>query len=272
MSTEAEVLRSVAHHRYLSGAQVRAIHFADASSPRVAEVQASRALNALRSAGLVESAGARGPSRRGEKIWFATRAGLQAAGVTRPYQPTKEKALALQEHSLAVNEVGLAFLEAARARGDDFGPLGWEHEIPLSRAGANLVVADALLSYVGRNLFAGDSGQYGVTAIVELESGAHSDHQVVAKLQGFAQVQAQPALWASRFAHGWPTLLMVFASPAGAAQIARVCTLWPGGLPVLFATLADLRTRGPFAAIWRDRDRSEGLDWLGEPECSTLAP
>ena len=35
----------------------------------------------------------------------------------------------LREHTLAVNEVGLVFVSAARARGDECGPNDWDNEV-----------------------------------------------------------------------------------------------------------------------------------------------
>jgi hypothetical protein len=57
----------------------------------------------------------------------------------------------LWRHTLAVNEVGITFLRAARARGDEFGPLSWRHEVAHRlgppRRGRRLLVADALITY-----------------------------------------------------------------------------------------------------------------------------
>ena len=35
----------------------------------------------------------------------------------------------LQQHTLGVNDVGTAFVKAARARGDECDPFSWRHEI-----------------------------------------------------------------------------------------------------------------------------------------------
>lgn len=35
----------------------------------------------------------------------------------------------LQAHTLAVNDAAICFIEAARGRGDEFGPFAWRHEI-----------------------------------------------------------------------------------------------------------------------------------------------
>lgn len=56
-------------------------------------------------------------------------------------------------HTLAVNDVGIAFVNAARERGDECGPLAWRHEIayPITarrnRRPGDIVIADALLTY-----------------------------------------------------------------------------------------------------------------------------
>lgn len=58
----------------------------------------------------------------------------------------------LQAHTLAVNELGLCFLRAARERGDEFSPRSWRHEVahgpaPGMRRG-ELLIADAVFAYM----------------------------------------------------------------------------------------------------------------------------
>ena len=66
----------------------------------------------------------------------------------------RHAASALSAHTLAVNEVGVAFVAAARKRGDEFGPLAWRHEVahPIGTATVGrrkeLVIADAVLTYL----------------------------------------------------------------------------------------------------------------------------
>ena len=93
-------------------------------------------------------------------LWFATEAGIDAVAppgrlrTARPPLLDEQVRGVLSAHTLAVNEAAIAFLRAARERGEEFGPLSWRHEVahPL-RPGARgrrarAVIADALLTYL----------------------------------------------------------------------------------------------------------------------------
>ncbi len=93
-------------------------------------------------------------------LWFLTELGTEAIELipSRPERRRKQITHAqatgpLRHHALAVNEVGLAFVRAARARGDECGPLAWRHEIahPIGpapgRRTPEQLIADALLTY-----------------------------------------------------------------------------------------------------------------------------
>jgi len=145
-----EVIASIGEHRVLSTAQVRAIHFSDRSARRSQQVLAY-----LERAGLIAYVEARRAPRR---LWFLTERGanlaLDAGGERRLKVLAPEQAAGpLRAHTLAVNEVGISFLRAARERGDEFGPLSWRHEVahPLNRGrgrARRMLIADAVLSYV----------------------------------------------------------------------------------------------------------------------------
>ena len=147
-----EIVASLAVHRALSTRQVRDVHM-----PGAGVRWSQRVLARLAAAGLADHTRATRPSRR---LWFATDEGIRVAveaGVLprAPRQTTAQDARGpLQAHTAAVNEAGIAFLRAARERGEDFGPLAWRHEVahPL-RPGARgrrarWLIADALLTYL----------------------------------------------------------------------------------------------------------------------------
>ena len=145
------MLASLGEHRVLSTAQVRAIHFPDRSLRRAQQVLAY-----LQRAGLVAYVEARRAPRR---LWFLTERGADCvvdAGEVerRPKVLAPEQAAGpLRAHTLGVNEVGISFLQAARERGDEFGPLSWRHEVahPLNRGRGRArrsLIADAVLNYV----------------------------------------------------------------------------------------------------------------------------
>ncbi|HWA53534.1 MAG TPA: replication-relaxation family protein, partial [Solirubrobacterales bacterium] len=113
-----ELLASLAQHRVLSTPQVREVHFPD-RSPRWARM----ALAPLADAGLaafVVGGGVAGAPRR---LWYATERGARAAldaglleEMPRPID-ADSAAGPLQRHTLAVNDVAICFLRAARERG-----------------------------------------------------------------------------------------------------------------------------------------------------------
>src|SRR5512135_2163328 len=149
--TASEVVASLVQHRLLSTAQVRAIHF---PSNRMRWTQS--VLARLRDAGLVECVQ---PPRGGRRLWFATERGVRMASGAHALEATprplevREVAGQLQAHTIAVNDAGICFLEAARERGDEFGPLAWRHEVahPLSRGRGRrrrMLIADAVLTYL----------------------------------------------------------------------------------------------------------------------------
>ena len=138
-----EMLASLGEHRILSTAQVHAIHFPD-RSPR----RALQALCDLERAELIAWVEARRAPRR---RWFLTERGAELAlnageMVDRPKILSPEQAAGpLAAHTLDVNEVGISFLQAARERDEEFGPLSWRHEVAHSlnrgrgRAGRKLI-------------------------------------------------------------------------------------------------------------------------------------
>ena len=125
----------------------------------------------------------------------------------------------------AVNDVGVAFVRAARERGDECGPESWRHEIahPISpargRRPAELAVADALLTY----LQTGEDGSLALhQRFIELDRGtARPAEQLAAKITrytrlryytpagGSADEPAEP-LWRNYY-RSWPHLLIVLA-------------------------------------------------------------
>ncbi|EHN10908.1 hypothetical protein PAI11_22180 [Patulibacter medicamentivorans] len=138
-------------HRLLSTAQVHELHTPDTSLR-----WCQRLLFDTEQAGLTESV--RRPG--GEKLHFLTARGADAVetipsrGELRRKLVRREQAAGpLQQHTLAVNDVGLAFVRNARRHDDDCPPLAWRHEIahPIGggaqRGKGELLIADAVLTY-----------------------------------------------------------------------------------------------------------------------------
>src|ERR1700709_2417026 len=110
----------------------------------------------LRRVGLAESTSL--PGRR--LLWHLTERGVDAAGTIPSRAETRRKVIApeqaagpLQKHTIAVNDVGIAFVRAARERGDECGPFDWLHEVahslgpPPGRRTPEQLISDAVLTY-----------------------------------------------------------------------------------------------------------------------------
>jgi hypothetical protein len=185
--TAGEVVASLAQHRVLCTAQVRAIHFPDS---RIRWTQS--VLARLRDAGLVESVQ---PPRTGRRLWFATERGVRMAREAHALEATprplegSEVAGQLQAHTLAVNDAGICFLRAARERDDEFGPLSWRHEVahPLSRGRGRrrrTLIADAVLTYLR-----GEGGRVALEQrFLELDRATLSVDRLVAELAAYAEL------------------------------------------------------------------------------------
>lgn len=280
-SSTVEIVASLALHRALSAAQVRAIHL-----PEARERWCQRVLARIAAAGLIDHARAVGSPQR---LWFATEAGARAALAAgalarRPRLPSASEVVGpLQAHTVAVNEAAIRFLADARERGDEFGPLAWRHEVahPL-RPGARgrrarAVIADALLTY----LRVTDEEVFVEQRFLELDRATLPVDGMVTELARYGELfraageDGEP-LWRSRYP-AFPAVLCVLAGGGREALERRRETALAllGTDPQLARTpevairvclLEDLLAAGPFAPIFCEpRDPERAVDWLGEP-------
>jgi hypothetical protein len=279
------VLAGLYQHRLLTTHQVRALF-----TPAAGQRWTRKVLAGLAQRGLVDRV--RGPGTL--SCWYLTDTGADAVEDTGPRSeqrrriPTRAQAEGLlKRHTLAVNDVGIAFVRAARQRGDECSPDSWRHEIahPIShgsvRRPPQLVVADALLTYLQTE--EGD-GLVMHQRFVEVDRGTERPaDQLAGKLARYTRLRtytpasdddAEP-LWRNYY-RAWPHVLIVLAdqSPARVAQrIARVLALYESdptkgqrrAIPFSFVTLANLTTHGPFAQIFTSPTHAQPVDWLGRP-------
>lgn len=274
-----EVVASLAQHRVLCIAQVRAVHFPD---NRIRWTQS--VLARLREAGLVESVQ---PPRSGRRLWFATERGVRVAraahaleAAPRPLEGS-EVAGQLQAHTLAVNDAGICFLRAARERGDEFGPLSWRHEVAhrLSRGRGRrrrTLIADAVLTYLR-----GEGGRVALEQrFLELDRATLSVDRLVVELAGYADLyraeggDGEPA-WRA-FYPRFPVVHCVLAgAPRAALERRRKSVIaLLRSTPRMAQTpevrtsiclLEDLQAHGPFEPIFVEvRDPDKQVDWLGK--------
>jgi hypothetical protein len=292
------VMESLYQHRLLTTEQLRVLHTPDATAGWM-----RRVLRSLAARGLLDRV--RGPATR--SLWYLTELGAETIGAAgtlaeprRRLTTSAHAAGPLRTHTLAVNDVGIAFVCAARERGDECGADSWRHEIahPISRSrgrrAAELVVADALLTY----LQIGEGG--GLTLhqrFVELDRGtARPAEQLASKITRYARLRHYAAapvstgslarpLWRSYY-RSFPQLLIVFADQSRErirARIQRTLALHGSdpalgdtadaserradSVPVSFVALEDLVARGPFAPVFLFAGHpGEPVDWLGQPQ------
>jgi hypothetical protein len=288
-----QVLESLHQHRLLSARQVHALHTPTASQRWTQSLLAE--LHAHGLARFVRSDGAR-------KLWYVTDAGADAIEQLPGRPETRRKVIApaqaagpLRQHTLAVNDAGLAWATAARDRGDDCGPFGWRHEIahPIGalpgRRRSELLIADALLTYLHTST---DGDATLQRRFLEVDRATVPLPALVAKLGRYARLhdyapdptsgQPRQAAWRSEYP-AFPAVHVLLAGDPREAlqrrleQTIALAHAEPAlqaatGLVVSFALLEDLTTDGPFEHIFVAlNDPSQLVDWLGHPAPTTPA-
>jgi Replication-relaxation len=276
--TGIEIVASLAQHRVLSAAQVRAIHL-----PASGERWAQRVLVRLNDAGL---AGYVCSPRSHRRLWHVTELGAAVAREAgaldgEPRLIGAEGAAGpLQAHTLAVNDTAICFLEAARERGDEFGPFSWRHEVshPLSRGRGRrrrALVADAVFTY----LLLDGEGVAIEQRFLELDRATLSVDRLAAELARYAELHrltgadGEP-LWRERYPVFPPVHCVLTGGRRAVLERRRATTLAMLGtyprftreseVAVSICLLEDLERQGPFAPIFRDAsDPARPVDWLG---------
>ncbi len=200
----------------------------------------------------------------------------------------------LREHTLAVNEVGLVFVSAARARGDECGPNDWDHEVAFrvtdrrapGLTGAELCVADAVLHYT--RCWA--NGQELLARFVEVDRCTETVAKLAQKLRVYVKLHGcQPKRASGPVPGGWrgqflvyPKILVVLCGRSAPAMARRRPTLlqlcaidpvmrraaWVAGdkdpVVVMVTTLPELVERGPFAPIFWTPGADIAVDVVGD--------
>jgi hypothetical protein len=286
-SIAGEVLQSLGRHRLLTARQVQVLHL-----PGISLRYTQRVLAELHKAGLID----RGHAAHGTALWFPTPEGqllLRSKGRldSQLHRSTLEQvAGASSAHTHALNETGIAFIKAARARGDECDAFSWRHEVahpltpPHRSRDRQWLIADALLSYL--EVQSRDSVLH--QRFIELHLATSPVEQLAAKLgkykllhhcSGPADQRGAPAElgWRSRY-RTFPQLLVVLAGQEPSAaqrRIGHILLLWRTDpatrdlepIPLHFVTLEQLTRDGPYAPIFTNADEPERpqKNWLGEP-------
>lgn len=276
------MLESLYQHRVLATRQLHQMH-----NPTTGLRWTHQVLQQLAQAGLTGWVRA---GRGGVRLHHLTAAGADAIELIpsraelRRRLITPAKAVGpLQAHTLAVNDTGIAFMNTARARGDECEPLAWRHEIAHPTGPARpgnrspLLIADALISYLQTG---GGKQLVFHSAFIELDRATQPVDALADKLARYATLHSYTPKGAAR--PGWaqyyavfPYVLCVMAGKNRPALERRRQTALAlaHADPALAATrhvqvraclLEDLTTQGPFAAIFRSAaDPGRPVTWLG---------
>jgi hypothetical protein len=276
------MLETLHAHGLLTARQLRELH-----APHATLRWSQRALARLAGADLVAHARA---GRGGRRVYYVTPTGAGAVeqpsasvGGRRSSRAVAHAAGPLSAHTLAVNDAAIAFVTAARERGDECGPLAWRHEVahPITPPGRGrrreLVIADALLTYLEHT---GEGELAFHYRFLELDRATQPTDALAAKLARYAALHTyapngsrQPA-WRDCYPV-FPEVLCVLtgAPPAALERRARtVLALCAANsklraapqVVISLCLLEDLTARGPWAPVCR---RPQQIDrpvtWLG---------
>jgi Replication-relaxation len=281
------VLESCYRHRLLSTSQVRTLHF-----PAHTLRQAQHVLASLVASGQVASAR---NNRNDEAVWYVTDGGaqlLESAGYVsiRRHRVTADSARGpLREHTLGVNAVGVAFVVAARAHGDECSTADWSHEHAFRVSerrggqGGDMLVTDAILHYT----LCDRDEEWPLVRFVELDRGTESVGRLAEKLRDYALLHAyRPKArrgaaqngppsrgWQDRFIV-FPKVLVVLTGRDQATLVRRRNTLLHlcsadrvmsrSEVVITITTLAELCDRGPFAPIFWSPNLEGPVDLVGD--------
>ena len=273
-----DVLESLYEHRLLSTHQIHRMH-----TPKSGLRWTRTILAGLRRHGLVDFV--RVADGDGS-VYFLTSRGAHTVELISTRTTASRKLITpdqaagpLRAHTLAVNETGIAFMQAARQQGDEFGALAWKHEIAHPTGARKLLIADALLTYLqyvaeGEFLF-----HY---RLLELDRATLPVEKLAAKLASYTRLyryttatQKEPS-WRARY-EVFPDVICVLAGDNTTNALERrlqsVLALCSEDrdlqetpeVGVSICLLDDLSQRGPFAAIWRRPGIEQPLGWLATP-------
>jgi hypothetical protein len=188
-------------------------------------------------------------------------------------------------HTLAVNETGIAFVNAARARHDECHTLSWHHDIahPITptRDGRkdHLLITAALLTYIEIREGAAVPHQ----RFIELDCGTLGAERLAEKLAAYKLLHDDSPQTTCQGRTGWRSLyrtfswvLVILAAQHPDATLRRIQTLtalWHTDLatqhlptiPMHFVTLEQLTRDGPYAPIFTSANElGQPQNWLGE--------
>jgi DNA-binding MarR family transcriptional regulator len=264
---EIEVLAGLYRHRLLTTTQIVELHDPDGHRRWT-----QRRLRRLEHAGYVVRVTGRPPAR--EARWFLTGLGAELAEAAgdvpvREFRMDAHRAISgASRHLLAINDVGVSLVQAARGAGDVFDHTNWDLEVAHSYGPGKVdrLIVDAVVTYDVVH----DGAVVSERRFVEVDRGTESVHGLVAKIVAYDQFfnwapprrQATSHLarleWRRHYVE-FPAVVFVFADLDSRAATRRVANLagFLGSdprlattrVPVVATTLDALSNHGPFAEI-----------------------
>lgn len=286
-----ELLISLYQHRLLNTTQVHAMHL-----PGRTRRWSEQVLTQLTHRGLITFVR---PGRGAPRLYYLTPTGAQAVELISTRVETRRKLITpeqaagpLWKHTLAVNDTGIAFINAAREHNDDFGPLGWRHEIahqiaPAANGPREQLISDALLTYLAHEPGGQLTFHY---RLLELDRATVPTDTLATKLARYADLyhhtpttrghpSGTPA-WQTRYPIFPDIICVLTGQPRPALQrriqtVLALCREDPRlqrtpEVRISLTILEDLQTHGPHAGIWRrPTDPAKTLDWLGKPAATS---
>lgn len=284
-SITTELLTSLYQHRLLTSAQILAMHFPGRTRRRAEEVLAT--LTQRRLIAFVR------PRRGTPRLYFLTLAGTQAVEMIPTRVETRRKLITpeqaagpLWQHTLAVNDTAIAFMHAARKRGDEFSALSWRHEIAHQaptpgHTRGELLISDALLTYLAHEPDGQITFHY---RLLELDRATVPTDTLATKLARYAnlhrhtpanrgQSSREPA-WRSRYPV-FPDIACILTGAPRQALQRRAQTVLAlchadarlqatPQVHISLSLLDDVQTRGPDAPVWyQPENPTRAVDWLG---------
>ncbi|TRO56069.1 replication-relaxation family protein [Streptomyces sp. IB201691-2A2] len=233
-------------------------------APGVRVEQTRRRMAKLRGEGLVDRVTLAQAGRT--RVWFVTEYGAQVAAQLPELRDWQAPRLASDRtavrlkagHGLTVTEVGLAFVQDARRRGEVCRPLDWIPEVYHPLGNGEAVIPDGLLYYRTGS----DEEWSMLRAFVEVDRAAMGPERLAAKISAYTGTAFRPWQSLMKNVHGRPPRLppggvavrplMVLRELHAGVSVVRWCHMYAWMSSRTFSKFLPARSRG-----WINQDAAQ---------------